>query len=147
MYLSFAFVIANYFVNAERFPQRPVPDLHSLDAGGVEHAANLAAHGGGREVLLELGPHHAARPVSARHLAPAGAEHGALLLGLRLVHAAELLAEVKVSRRLVVHVLELDQRGVVGLVGTSTVDEGRERRWRVSDVFIESGAGRREIWQ
>ena len=101
----------------------------------------------GGEVLLELGPHHAARPVSARHLAPAGAEHGALLLGLRLVHVAELLAEVKVSRRLVVHVLELDQRGVVGLVGTSTVDEGRERRWRVSDVFIESGAGRREIWQ
>ena len=57
--------------------------------------------------------------MSARHLAPAGAEHGALLLGLRLVHVAELLAEVKVGGRLVVDILELDQRGVVGLVGDS----------------------------
>ena len=109
-----------------------------LDVGGVEHAANLAAHGGRGQVLLELGPDHPARPVRPRHLAPRSTVDGALLLGLGLVHVAQLLAEVEVGSRLVVHVLELDERRVVGLVRAGTVD-GEARGVGVSVRFERGG--------
>ena len=68
-----------------------------LNGGRVQHAANLATHGGRRQVVLKLSPHHPACPVHPRHLAPRRAVGGALLLRLGLVHVAQLLPLVKVS--------------------------------------------------
>ena len=68
-----------------------------------------------------------ARPVRPRHLAPRSAVHGALLLGLGLVHVAQLLAEVKLRRVSLVHVLQLNQRRVVRLVHASTAGWEKKR--------------------
>ena len=99
---------------------------HRLHGGGVEHAPDLAPHGARREVVLELSANNPAGAVRPGDLAPRSPVHGALLLRFRLVNIAQLFAKVKLSRVRFVHVLELDQRGVVGLVHAGTeVDRGR----------------------
>ena len=79
------------------------------------------------EVVLELRPDHAGGAVRPRHLAPRSAVHGTLLLRLRLVHVAQLLAEVKLRRVSLVHVLQLNQRRVVRLVHASTAGWEKKR--------------------
>ena len=88
------------------------------------HAATCRPWRTGQVLNLARPPRSSRAPAA---LAPRRAEDGALLLGLGLVHVAQLLAEVKRRRRALVHVLELDQRRVVRLVRASTAEGGRGR--------------------
>ena len=100
----------------------------------------LAAHGGRGQVLLELGPDHPARPVRPRRLAPRSTVDGALLLGLGLVHVAQLLAGRSWQPPCRSRRSELDERRVVGLVrDRRQLWMERRRRLGVSVRFERGG--------
>eukprot|EP00239_Pterosperma_sp_CCMP1384_P012106 CAMPEP_0197864876 /NCGR_PEP_ID=MMETSP1438-20131217/43340_1 /TAXON_ID=1461541 /ORGANISM="Pterosperma sp., Strain CCMP1384" /LENGTH=116 /DNA_ID=CAMNT_0043483251 /DNA_START=145 /DNA_END=495 /DNA_ORIENTATION=+ len=88
-----------------------------LDVAWVKHAADLAADGLRGKILAELSPDHTAVSVRAGHLAPDAPVLAALLQGLCLVDVCKPLALVEGNILLGVDVLELDQRGVLILVG------------------------------
>merc|ERR1712185_330908 len=87
-----------------------------LDARGVQHDAARAGDRARRQVLAELGAHHAVVAVRPAHLAPDHAELGVVDLLLRLVDVRDALAEVEICVRALVDVLNLDKGRVLVLV-------------------------------
>lgn len=86
--------------------------------------------------------------VRAGHAPPDGPELGTPDLLLSLVDVAEALAKVEVGGRLVRHVLDLDERGVLVLVaeaalvakdGTLDVQPARARFSQIRDIMRISG--------
>lgn len=105
-------------------------------AAGVEHDADLAADGRGRQVLLELGADRAGAAVRAGDLAPDGPVLGALLLRLGLVHVGQALAKVELGLGLGVDAVNLDQAGVGVLVALAPA-----WGWRVWELGELRAAG------
>merc|ERR1719478_463415 len=87
-----------------------------LDARGVEHDAARARDRARRQILAEIAAHDAVVAMRAGDLAPNAAELAVVDLLLRLVDVRHTLAKVEVRVRLRVHMLDLDEGGVLVLV-------------------------------
>ena len=97
-------------------------ELHNLNVGWVQQAADTGADRVGRQRLPELAANDSRASVRPRHLSENHPIVRSLLQGLGLVDVGKPLSKVKVGLLLGLDSLQLDQRSVVVLVGLGPLE-------------------------
>lgn len=109
---------------------------HSDGLVGVEHDAEGGAHGAGRQVLGELGAHHAVVAVAGDHLAPDALVGVAAGSVLGLVDVGDALSVVEDGRLALLAALDLED-GLVLLLGALAALEVDEASLLVEPALCE----------
>jgi len=114
------------------FPSMFIVLSPPLNPRWVQHHANAPAHGLGREVLAELGPHRAAVAVRPCDLAPDDAQvtrlvvSGTRRLLLGAVHIAAALAQVELRLFLQLNTVDAQKGRVLVLVAQTTLESSED---------------------